>query len=183
MSGRFLKVAGVVVALAASTAVAAPAATAASKAEVQEVRLYELTTGQGFFYTASASEEASAVSKHGFKPTQTPLPSVSRTSFPGAVTLYRLRMNGRASYIVSLGAEARQLAASGKFTLEGVLGYLDTTKSANGGEVGLWRLTYDNNWRLAITSHMHKIVNDEQPRWRIDGQLGDGWGPAVNSNS
>jgi hypothetical protein len=182
MFGRIVKVAMVGLALAAGTATTVPAATADSRAAVRKVRLFELTTAgdQGFFYTASASEKAQAISRFGFKPTQTPMPSISATRFPGGVPLYRLKQNGHASYIVSLAPEARKLSADG-FTNEGVLGYVGG-KGRAGADTGLWRLSYQGKWRLAVTSHMRKILSDEQPAWHLDGQVGDGWGPAVNSD-
>lgn len=190
---RLVKVTGVVAALAAGAALTAPAAAAsagtagtsgAAGDTVQKVRLYELVTpgNKGFFYTASASEKEAAISKHGFKPTQTPLPSVSKTAFPGSAPLYRLRYKAAASYIVSHESEARKLAASGKFVLEGVIGHIGQRRSG-GSDVGLWRLAHQGRWRLAVTGHKDKILADETPAWQLDGKVGDAWGPWINSDN
>jgi hypothetical protein len=137
----------------------------------QRVKVYELVTKDGgFFYTASESEKQSAISKHGWSTTLTPLYYVSRAPFPGGKPLYRLRWAKKASYLVTASvAERERLVTSGDFRYEGILGYAPGSSGA-GGDVKVFRLSNNNKWRLAIESHTQKILANE-PGWQLDGPL------------
>ncbi|GAA5083557.1 hypothetical protein HNP84_007743 [Thermocatellispora tengchongensis] len=147
-------------------------ASADGSVAVARVKMYELVTKDGgFFYTASATERESAITKHGFRPTQTPLYYVSTSAGPGLKPLYRLRSTARASYLVTGSTDERdRLVASGRFRYEGVLAYAPASAGAAGGGVEIFRLSNQGKWRLAIESHKDKILANE-PGWRLDGPL------------
>ncbi|TDB95502.1 hypothetical protein E1267_41825 [Nonomuraea longispora] len=154
-----------------TTQASAATETSATNAAAPRAKLYELVTKDGgFFYTASASERNTAVSRHGWKVTRTPLYYISRKPFPGGKPIYRLRWTKKASYIVTASpAERERLTGTGRFRDDGVMGYAPASASA-GGDVEVFRLTGKNRWRLAIASHTRKILANE-PGWKLDGQL------------
>ncbi len=168
---------GLAVALGATlsfgTATQASATTASSAQSVaeQRVKVYELVTKDGgFFYTSNEAEKESAITKHGWSLTQTPLYYISRAPFAGGKPLFRLRWENKASYIVTGSvAERESLVSSGKFRYEGILGYAPAAASP-GETVKIFRLSNNNKWRLAIDSHTQKILANE-PGWNLDGQL------------
>ncbi|MFC5832699.1 hypothetical protein [Nonomuraea insulae] len=161
----------------AATSASASAERSATSVAAQPVKVYELVTKDGgFFYTASESEKQTAITKHGWSTTQTPLYYVSRTPFAGGKPLYRLRWEKSASYIVTASAAERErLVTSGGFRYDGILGYAPGSARA-GGEVKVFRLSNNNKWRLAIESHSEKILANE-PGWKLDGPLLYQFGP------
>jgi len=174
--GRMTRSAGLALAVALgatlSTGVApAQAAPAGTTVAAQHVKVYELVTKDGgFFYTSSASERKTAITKHGWSATKTPLYYISRSPFPGGKPLYRLRWNKKASYLVTASvAERERLVTSGKFRYDGILGYAPGSARA-GGDVKVYRLSNNGRWRLAIASHTKKILANE-PGWKLDGPL------------
>lgn len=154
----------------ATQASATTASSAQSVAE-QRVKVYELVTKDGgFFYTSNEAEKESAITKHGWSLTQTPMYYISRAPFAGGKPLYRLRWESKASYIVTGSVTEREsLVNSGKFRYEGILGYAPAAASA-GETVKIFRLSNNNKWRLAIESHTQKILANE-PGWTLDGPL------------
>ncbi|WP_143043602.1 hypothetical protein [Nonomuraea jiangxiensis] len=180
--GRLARPVGVGLAVALSATLSLGVATQASAAtaetagisiaqQQQRVRLYELTTRDGgFFYTANEAEKNNAVTKFGWKTTQTPLYYISKAPFAGGKPLYRLRWNLKESYLVTASvAERVKLVASGDFKYEGIMGYAPATPGA-GGDVKMYRLSNNNKWRLAIEDHMKSIVANE-PGWKLDGPI------------
>ncbi|MET7337948.1 hypothetical protein [Nonomuraea sp. NPDC005650] len=167
---------GLAVALGAtlSFGVAAQASAATASAQSvaeQRVKVYELVTKDGgFFYTSNEAEKQTAITKHGWSVTQTPLYYISRAPFAGGKPLFRLRWENKASYIVTGSvAERESLVSSGKFRYEGILGYAPAAASP-GQTVKIFRLSNNNKWRLAIDSHTDKILANE-PGWKLDGPL------------
>jgi hypothetical protein len=170
---------GVAVALGASLALGVATAPAsagtgtesASAAAVKRVKVYELVTKEGgFFYTANETEKHNAVTKHGWKVTQTPLYHVASGPFAGGKPLFRLRWKKKASYIVTASPTERdKLVNSGDFRYEGVLGYAPASAAA-GGDVKVFRLTGNGRWRLAIEAHKDSILANE-PGWKLDGSI------------
>ncbi|MGW3345568.1 hypothetical protein ACWDA3_19845 [Nonomuraea rubra] len=162
---------GATLSLGVATAQSASAETSATAVAAQRVKVYELVTKDGgFFYTASESEKQSAITKHGWSATKTPLYYLSRAPFSGGKPLFRLRWAKKASYLVTASvAERERLVTSGDFRYDGILGYAPSTAGA-GGDVKVFRLSNDNRWRLAIESHTEKILANE-PGWKLDGPL------------
>jgi hypothetical protein len=159
--------------VAATQATADTAVKSGSAAEVaaQRVKVYELLTKDGgYFYTASESEKNNAVTKHGWKVTQTPLYYLSPAAFDGGKPLYRLRWSKKASYLVTASvAERDKLVSSGNFRYEGVLGYAPGSPEA-GGDVKVFRLSNSGRWRLAVEAHKNSILVNE-PGWELNGPL------------
>ena len=162
---------GATLSLGAAASASATTEQPATSVAAQRVKVYELvTTDGGFFYTASESEKQSAIAKHGWSTTQTPLYYLSSAPFTGGKPLFRLRWSKRASYLVTASvAEREKLVSSGDFRYEGILGYAPGSAGA-GGSVKVNRLSNDNKWRLAIESHTQKILANE-PGWKLDGPL------------
>lgn len=143
----------------------------ATEVPAQRVKVYELLTKDGgYFYTASESEKNNAVTKNGWKVTQTPLYHLSPAQFDGGKPLYRLRWSKKASYLVTASvAERDKLVTSGQFRYEGVLGYAPGSPEA-GGDVRVFRLSNNGRWRLAVEAHKNSIMINE-PGWELNGPL------------
>ncbi|MDA0634027.1 hypothetical protein OUY22_11415 [Nonomuraea sp. MCN248] len=169
--GSSLAVAGAALPAAADVRAGVAGEATATAVVERRVKVYELLTKDGgYFYTASESEKQSAVTKHGWTLTQTPLHFISPAPFRGGKPLYRLRWSKKASYLVTASLSERDtLVKSGDFTYEGVLGYAPGSAAA-GGEVKVYRLSNNGRWRLAIEAHKNSILVNE-PGWELNGPL------------
>jgi hypothetical protein len=126
--------------------------------------------GRGYFYTAYGPEARSAVKKFHFKATGRTFGYVDAARQKRTVPLYRLHLVGRQSYLVTADKqEKNSLLASGKFTLDGVLGYIPLKAAA--GRFPVWRLDHGPRpyWRLATTVQERRL---RRHGWHLDGLIG-----------
>lgn len=134
------------------------------------LREFLTVRNQGYFYTAYGPEARAAVRKFHFHATHRTFGYVDAARQKGTVPLFRLHLTGRQSYLVTADVhEKNQLLRSGKFTLDGTLGYI-TVKSAP-GRIPVWRVDDGPKplWRLATTAEMHRLRHHG---WHLDGLVG-----------
>lgn len=160
---------GVVVA----TGTGAGAAENTATATTYRTQLIEMRTpgSAGYFYTANQAEYLRA-QKLGFKFTGQVPGYVANTAIRGTVPLYRLRSVSRASYLLTLSAtERNQLAASGKWRYEGVVGRVPVAAASD--RVRIYRVSKSGlGWRVLRAASVKSYV---AAGWRVDGSLGYVW--------
>lgn len=140
----------------------------------QPVPLLELinSQGDGRLYTLSANEASSAVSRYGFRLETAPVAFFWRAPFAGSQAVYRLRFKVRHSYLLTPNvAERDALVASGRFELEGVVGYVGAmTGPPPPGQTILWRYSKEGQgWPLAVESRRGAL---EAQGFHRDGPVG-----------
>ncbi|MGH3165474.1 MAG: hypothetical protein ACRDN0_06215 [Trebonia sp.] len=114
----------------------------ASAVPVQRGLLREFLTvsDAGYFYTAYPPEAQSAVSKFHFQRTGASFGYIDASQAAGTEPPYRLHDAGVQAYLVTPDvSEKNSLLASGRFTLDGVLGYTAAKPAA--GTFTLWRVS------------------------------------------
>ncbi len=114
------------------------------------VPLLEMGTPAGaHFYTLSWQEAEAARANNGFTMEPNRTGYLRPQPFTGSQPLYRLHPNGGAAYLVTPSAsEKDSLLATGKWTLDGIIGYAASTQQP--GTVALLRYSNPAEWRLAL---------------------------------
>lgn len=161
--------------LAAMLLLAAGTSTAFADSPQDKVRdpvpLLELIApgGAGRLYTLSQGEASAAARSYGFTLQPVRTGYIRARAFTGSQPLYRLRRNGKSSYLITASASERDALAKpgGGFTYEGVLGY---AASAPGpGTALLWRYSNGSEWRIVLDANKAAL---EQQGYHRDGPLG-----------
>jgi hypothetical protein len=163
-------IAGLVLSAAPATAAPDPLE-ALHAAGIDTYPLIEMTTpqGKGYFYTASSLEASRAETVNKFKRTGTELGEIAAKPFEGGAALYRLRMPGAGTYIVTASTRERDtLVGSGKFVLEGVVGYIGTSGDP---AKRIWRFHLDNQSKWRITTDKQSMLKSGNG-WSLDGPVG-----------
>lgn len=158
---------------AAVTAVHLPMATSHAQ-QPEPVPLLELTNpkGDGLLYTLSQAEASGAQARYGFQLVPTPRAFMWRGPFPGSQPVYRLRYKLRHSYLLTPSqAEVDALVASGRFELEGILGYAGAIPGvAPPGGTVLWRYSKEGRgWPVAVEARRSEL---EAQGFHRDGPIG-----------
>jgi hypothetical protein len=159
-------------ALAAAVAVGCVAGWPPSPAAAQTndpLPLLELvaSSGTGRLYTLSQSEAARAVSDHRMKLQPVRTGYLRARPFAGSLELYRLKEKNGPWLVTASPSERDSLVSSGRFVLEGVLGY--SYAAAQPGTAQLWRYSKVGEWRVAFDSAGPELV---RAGYRVDGSLG-----------
>jgi hypothetical protein len=145
-----------------------PASPAAAQAN-DPLPLFELVSpsGTGRLYTLSQDEAAAAVSRHRMRLQPARVGHLRARPFAGSLELYRLKEKTGPWLVTASPSERDSLVSSGRFVLEGILGY--SHGAPQPGAAQLWRYSKAGEWRVAFDAAGPELV---RAGYRVDGSLG-----------
>jgi hypothetical protein len=158
----------VIAAALAAGCVGASASAAAAQAN-DPLPLLELLSpsGTGRLYTLSQNEAATAVSQHRMQLQPARIGYLRARPFPDSLELYRLKERNGPWLVTASPSERDSLVSSGRFVLEGVIGY--SYRDPQPGTARLWRYSKAGEWRVAFDSSGPELV---RAGYNVDGSLG-----------